>query len=91
MATQVITPAAFATLCAECADAIAAGNRATAFSKYAQAQAVAAALNTSASTQVDSYTRMTTLDALNRALDAWVLNMADEDDGRFIVARTKHS
>ena len=91
MATQVISPAAFATLCAEVADAIAAGNYATAASKYAQAQAVhLGLLNSTISTQADSISRFQSLSALREAIKfASELN-ADEDESRFIIARTKH-
>ena len=69
MATQATTVDGFQLLLAECSDAIAAEDWKTAYSKYAQAEAVHAALEKDISDGAASITRRDTLDGLMKALD----------------------
>ena len=92
MATQATTVAAFQLLCAEVSDAIAAESWSTAYSKYAQAEAVNSALELNVSAQGTSVQRRHSLRALKDALDASmsVVGRLGEKD-RFVHVRTKHN
>ena len=92
MATQEISVSAFQTLCAEVADAIAAGTWSTAWSKYGQAEAVNMALELDVSTQGSSIRRRNSLDGLMKALEkseAKAQRLADRD--RMISPRIRHN
>lgn len=92
MATQEITVDAFATLCAECSDALADSDFKTAASKYAQAQAVhLGLLNSSVSTAGDSITRFQALSALRDAIEFAMKMGADASTSRFVTVRVKHN
>ena len=69
MATQATTVAAFQLLCAEVSDALAAGDFLTATSKYAQAEAVNAALDLEVGSEGISVRRRASLDGLAKAID----------------------
>ena len=88
MATQTTTVAAFQTLCAEVADAIAAATWSTAYSKYAQAEAVNAALELDVAAQGSSIRRRETLSGLGKALQMAEGAVArTTNKGRFITTR----
>jgi len=70
MATTQITIAAFQTACAECGDAIVAGNWGTAKQKYAVAEAINAGLLKSSAEGSSRMERRDSLKALREAIDA---------------------
>jgi len=91
MATQTISISAFQTLCAEVADAIEAEDWELAWKKYAKAEAVNSALETSASEEGKSLARRETLAGLKTALETVadkVVRYGDKD--RLGGIRTKH-
>lgn len=91
MATQSININAFQTLCAECSDAIADEDWKTAYSKYAQAEAVNAALELEVSGQGSSVTRRQALSGLKTAIDtANAAVSRASDKGRFINTKMRH-
>lgn len=91
MATQTISVSAFQTLCAEVADAIAGSGWSTAWSKYAQAEAVNAALEQATAGEGFSVTRRATLQGLQSALTAAQDATARLSQGRLIRTRTRHN
>jgi len=89
VATTTITVASFESACAECADAIAAESRATAYKWYARAEAIHAALPRTIGDQGAELERRTALDGLKRALDAAFKVIAQTGSAkRFISTRT---
>ena len=70
MATQTISVSAFQTLCAEVSDAIAAEDFATAWSKYAQAESVNAALELEVGSEGVSVRRRNNLEGIRKALES---------------------
>ncbi|MBU0907344.1 MAG: hypothetical protein KKE05_04285 [Nanoarchaeota archaeon] len=89
MATTQITVTAFQTACAECADAIIAEDRKTAYLKYAVAEAINAGLELSVSDAGSSIQRRQALQGLKDALGTAMPIIAQETEGsRFIFGRT---
>jgi len=88
MVTQTITVAAFQILCGEVADAIAAADFATAYSKYAQAEAVNAGLELDVNSQGTSVRRRESLNGLQKALQVTNAFVSGSDTRRFIKTRT---
>lgn len=85
MATQKISVEAFRLLCAECADSLASSDYKTAWSKYAQAQAVLSGLLTiSTSSGQDSVSWIQSLRELGDAIKIASQTGVDSDDSRFI-------
>lgn len=85
MATQAITIDAYEILCAEIADAIAAGDFNLALSKCAQAQAVLSGLlNSSISSGNDAVTRIQSLRDLKESIITAMAAGADQDESRFM-------
>ena len=90
MPTTEITPDAFRDACAECADAIADEDWATAVKWYARAEAINSGLDYSVSDQTLSFRRRDALDNLKTAIEA-AQEMTDKeaDQGnRFGTFRT---
>ena len=85
MPTQKISIAAYETLCAEIADALAGSDFKAALSKWAQAQAVLnGLLNSSISTGNDSVTRVQSLRDLGDAIRLAMQAGANQDHSRFM-------
>lgn len=90
MATQTISRTAFQTLCAEVADAIDSGDRATAYKKLGSAKAVhAGLLAMKISDSGSSIDRQSALDGLKEAIDAaFQAATAEADDRRLVRTQT---
>lgn len=91
MATS-ITAASFRTVLGECADAIDSGNWATAYKKYAKAEAIHSGLEASSSSGATNIRRREALDGLRRALDAAqaAAEAGVDDERRLITTQTRH-
>jgi len=87
MATQSTTETAFKLLLAECADAIATSSWATAYSKYAQAEAVLASMPRSTSAAGSLTVFRENLVGVKNALDAAVAASKHSDNKRRIQVR----
>lgn len=87
MATTLITDANFRTVCAECADAIAASNFALAMQLYAKAEAINAAFERSVTDDAAQVIRRENLTGLRDAIDA-AKNIIErrQDNRRFLRA-----
>lgn len=92
MPTTVITPAAFQTACAECADAIAAESWALAAKWYARAEAIAAGMEVEAGGSDTRYRSRETLAGLQKAIDvAADAARKAANTSRLVTTRTRHS
>jgi len=93
MATTQITVAAFQDACAECADALADGDIATATTKYAVAEAINSGLDVEGSAGEFRNRRREALTGLKNAIDALEAALAQTTDSgrRLITTRTRHT
>lgn len=89
MATQEISPTAFQTACAECADAINAQDWALAKRKYALAEAIASAFDVEGRDGAAWSRRRESLAGLNAAIDAaQSATTRASGTGRFVTTQT---